>query len=126
MNDREQAFMCSKIKRLSLADAQFHILLCCYQTIPKCSSLETSSQSWEYLKKRIIELGLAKQVYRTRSNCFQICHDGPIMVIYPEGIWYRSCTPEVIERILQEHILQGTPVQEYMILDKFLHCKESV
>lgn len=123
MNDREQAFLCSKIKRLSLEDATFHLLLCCYQTIPKCSSLETSSEAWEYLKKRITELNLSKKVYRTRSNCFQICHDGPIMVVYPEGIWYRSCTKEVIERILQEHILKNMPVKDYIIFDKFLDCK---
>ncbi len=123
MQVREQAFLDAKIKKLTLSDVKHHILLCCHQSVPKCSTLETSVESWDFLKKRIIELNLTKQVYRTRSNCFQVCYGGPIMVVYPDGIWYRSCTKEVIERILQEHIIQGFPVKEYMLHNKFLHCK---
>lgn len=118
---REQQFLDSKVKKLALKDAQYHLLLCCHQTIPKCCTAEVGANSWEYLKKRIVELGLSKSVYRSRANCLQICYSGPILVVYPDGVWYRSCSAEIIERVLQEHILQGSPVTDYILCEKFLN-----
>ena len=110
-----------RVRSLGIDQIDRHILICADQTKPLCCDRDRSLESWEYLKRRLRELDLdcpntgQPLIFRTKANCLRICQEGPILLVYPDGIWYGRATPEAIERILQEHILGGQPVTELMV-----------
>lgn len=108
-----------RVDLLGLTKYERHIFLCADQTNPKCCTKEIGIESWNHLKQRLSELKLSEpnnpQIFRSKVNCLRVCTAGPIAVIYPDGVWYHSCTPSVLDKIISEHLVEGRIVKEYVL-----------
>ena len=97
------------LKKAGIAMAERHVFLCMG---PDCCTRVEAEIVWEYIKRRIKETGL--RAMRTKAECFRICVGGPWIVVYPDGVWYGNITAERFERILQDHLIGGTAIEEWV------------
>ncbi len=94
-----------------------HVFVC---TGPRCAP-EVSTQLYQSLKEKLKEINPSlgdERILRSQCHCFGICKGGPLVAVYPDNVWYDQVTPEKMERILSEHLMDGKPVREFCFYPK--------
>lgn len=117
MDPVNQEALAKQVDRLAINQIQRHIFVCADQSKAQCCSTEEGLAFWDQLKKRLAERGLMSGqncIFRTKANCLRVCEQGPIAVVYPEGTWYHHLTPDLVDRLIDEHLVGGRPLEEYV------------
>jgi (2Fe-2S) ferredoxin len=116
MSEQEEQLKTAAAK-VGIGSFQRHVFLC---TGPNCCTPETGLAAWEALKKAIKDNGLGSgpnACYRTKVGCLRICCHGPTTVVYPDGTWYHGMSADRIPLFVQQHLVEGKPIREWIFAD---------
>lgn len=117
----DKTFIQTKIEKHKIGSYEKHIFLC---TGPSCCSESTGKEVWDHLKESLADKDPEKKIFRTKVGCLRICKSGPIALVYPDGTWYRDVDTKAVDKIIDQHLLGGEPVEELKIAENPLtHCE---